>query len=206
MMRSVSFYNIFMYDIFWCNFYIIIYIYTRTVHILKMSGVVSSGSCKVSLWKTYSCVHSTYFHGFPTSTSSHFHCCSVSAPVGSSNLVQNTTMPRCLQFCRAIYALQLTKRNICSQTSMEFFSAKHLFLHQHVNQPGPQWVFQQCSWGDFYATNPYKSSLLPFVPLNSESTFCIEEIVSSSPLASWSQLWWKSNQHPRGTPNSCPIS
>ena len=121
MMRSVSFCNIFMYDIFWCNFYIIIYIYTRTVHILKMSGVVSSGSCKVSLWKTYSCVHSTYFHGFPTSTSSHFHCCSVSAPVGSSNLVQNTTMPRCLQFCRAIYALQLTKRNICSQTSMEFF-------------------------------------------------------------------------------------
>ncbi len=29
------------------------------------------------------------FMGFPTSTSSHFHCCSVSAPVGSSNLVQN---------------------------------------------------------------------------------------------------------------------
>lgn len=92
MMRSVSFYNIFMYDIFWCNFYIIIYIYRRTVHILKMSGVVSSGSCNMFLRKTYSCVNSTYFHGFPTSTSSHFHCCSVSAQIWSKT-------PRCRYAC-----------------------------------------------------------------------------------------------------------
>lgn len=172
MMRSVSFYNIFMYDIFWCNFYIIIYIYRRTVHILKMSGVVSSGSCNMFLWKTYSCViphicvNSTYFHGFPTSTS-HFHCCSVSAPVGSLNLVRNTTMPRCLQFCRAIYAPQLTKRNICSQTSMECYRPNISF---YINM----WTKQDL---DGFSTMQLrrllcnKSSLLPSVPLNSVSTF-----------------------------------
>ena len=132
-----------------------------------MSGVVSSGSCKVFLWKTYSCVNSTYFHGFHTSTSSHFHCCSVSAPVGSSNLVQNTTMPRCLQFCRAIYALHRTNRNICSQTSMEFFRPNISFcINMWTNQDLDGFSTMQsrrllCN----------KSSLLPSVPLNSVITF-----------------------------------
>ena len=105
-----------------------------------MSGVVSSGSCNVFFLEN---IFLREFHIFPWI--SHFN---------------NISFPLLLCFCSGwilksgpkhhLAMSSVLQNYLCTPTNEKehllpnlhgVFSAKHLFLHQNVKQPGPRWVF-----------------------------------------------------------------